>query len=544
MNLFTSQRSSPTHDIPESRQEQGYGAISPSRVESPARGNSLDYEVFIENFYELTPHTSVYSLQMFMLPRAFTQTKRWINLTWAYVFSLTVLNFIIQGFLTACVATHITVQRSEFLSSILDAQPQGCRDPASLCTKLPSGKLTCSAPGLRLLGNWSMLDLNSDGVWSLAEAQNEGYRADLRCRFGLDLLALYDQIHDGIAAAPELEPSLGKDFKDRQSIPRILYEYYKAKPMLCAYGDADSCGNLFQAGLFDSAIRFGDADGHGISDFQSALDWCRSVLASCEDTLDNTFRVFSMQKEKSCGKKQFYDITYDSPDSREGKYMLGVDFESRVKYHGALGLKFSCFLGMLIFAFLASMYEEWKSMYRYFLFAVQFPQREGVNETFLHRLSVGLFTTLRCVLFICILTTGVAFMTSSVKYLDLIFNALSLVFILQVDELLYQTLVREPMKREHEDCCGSILLRRRQLPIKPVMLLELLTLWGVVATVIVIVAHYQVTILHPVSEALTCSCLVQGKNCLEAELYGLDFWREYWEVTAPRVLAALASGPK
>eukprot|EP00971_Amphidinium_carterae_P163851 3248536-Amphidinium_carterae.1 len=48
---------------------------------------------------------------MFMLPRAFTQTKRWINLTWAYVFSLTVLNFIIQGFLTACVATHITVQR-------------------------------------------------------------------------------------------------------------------------------------------------------------------------------------------------------------------------------------------------------------------------------------------------------------------------------------------------------------------------------------------------------------------------------------------------
>eukprot|EP00971_Amphidinium_carterae_P163852 3248536-Amphidinium_carterae.2 len=50
MNLFTSQRSSPTHDIPESRQEQGYGAISPSRVESPARGNSLDYEVRAQAF--------------------------------------------------------------------------------------------------------------------------------------------------------------------------------------------------------------------------------------------------------------------------------------------------------------------------------------------------------------------------------------------------------------------------------------------------------------------------------------------------------------
>mmetsp|Transcript_20754 Transcript_20754/g.48190 ORF Transcript_20754/g.48190 Transcript_20754/m.48190 type:complete len:553 (+) Transcript_20754:105-1763(+) len=515
-------------------QEAGYGTLSASD-----RRGSCAYEDRAEHFYELKPHSSVYSLQVFLLPRANAFYGYWCNYTWMYVFTLTIFNFIIQGFLTACVAAHILQHREEYLTSIIDTEPNGCRDPTSLCTHRPDGTLTCSAPSLRLLGNWSALDVNGDGMWSYDEASNDKYRSEVRCKMGTDVLSLYEHIYEGISATPALQSSLDKNFTEEVGIAKVFFDFYKVEPLLCMYGDEDSCGNLFAAGLFNDAIRFGESDGHGITDFESALDWCRSVLSSCEDILPNTYRVWKAHKDKTCGKKVFKDITYDSPDSKEPRYMLGVDFETRIKYEDALGWKFCLFLGMLLFAFLATMYEEWKSIYRYGLYAWQYPERDEVKEDERHRWGVAIFTTLRFILFLSVLVTGIGFMTSSVKYLELIFDALSLVFIIQVDELLYETLVRVPMKEEHEEQCGKIVLKRKILPIKPVMLVELLSLYAIVLTVIAVVMNYKVSVLHPVTDALTCSCLMSGKECLESQVFGIEFWQQYWEVSAPQLLARL-----
>merc|ERR1719230_771960 len=58
-------------------------------------------------------------------------------------------------------------------------------------------------------------------------------------------------------------------------------------------------------------------------------------------------------------------------------------------------------------------------------------------------------TVLRLLLWIFLLWSGIMFLTGTPRYLDLIFDALSLVFIFEIDELLYKTMLRHEFKMDH-----------------------------------------------------------------------------------------------
>merc|ERR1719456_1336681 len=66
-----------------------------------------------------------------------------------------------------------------------------------------------------------------------------------------------------------------------------------------------------------------------------------------------------------------------------------------------------------------------------------------------HRMMVLTVTTLRICLWFFLLWSGIMFLTGQPRYLSLIFDALSLVFIFEIDELLYKTMLRHEFKMDH-----------------------------------------------------------------------------------------------
>merc|ERR1712087_729054 len=77
----------------------------------------------------------------------------------------------------------------------------------------------------------------------------------------------------------------------------------------------------------------------------------------------------------------------------------------------------------------------------------------GINDEHVdsvHRAMVLAINVVRTFLCVTLVYSGTVFLTEDTDYLNLIFDALSLVFIIQVDELLYSTLLKKQMKHEHQ----------------------------------------------------------------------------------------------
>merc|ERR1719456_1511323 len=68
-----------------------------------------------------------------------------------------------------------------------------------------------------------------------------------------------------------------------------------------------------------------------------------------------------------------------------------------------------------------------------------------------HRFLVFVMTVLRLMLWCFLMWSGIMFLTGPPRFLTLIFYALSLVFILEIDELLYKTMLRHEFTKDHMD---------------------------------------------------------------------------------------------
>merc|ERR1719163_622248 len=208
---------------------------------------------------------------------------------------------------------------------------------------------------------------------------------------------------------------------------------------------------------------------HEIEDLPSAKRYCHDMLNHrCVRDLPSTYRVWKITSQSLCGQKTFTKITYKSPDDDPDETILTVDFQNRQDKAESKHWAFYIFLSILMIVFFVAMLEEWKGIYRVALFVIEYPlipgEGTGKDRDQVHRWSVACVNLLRLCLFCIIVCTGTLFLTSSTSYLDLIFDALSLVFIIQIDELLYATVLRGPMKEEHQEV-EAIMIRRHQLPI-------------------------------------------------------------------------------
>jgi hypothetical protein len=148
-----------------------------------------------------------------------------------------------------------------------------------------------------------------------------------------------------------------------------------------------------------------------------------------------------------------------------------------------------------------------------------------------HRYLVFIVTTLRLLLWFFLIWSGVMFLTGPPRYLALIFDALSLVFIFEIDEVLYRTMLRTEFKNDH--------MRVEPMSVPRYMLgghgvvQDILVFFFVIAFSASIVYTYSVVELNPLVDSLTCLCNVEGAHCNEAQLYSKAWWDRYWSVTMP-----------
>lgn len=302
--------------------------------------------------------------------------------------------------------------------------------------------------------------------------------------------------------------------------------------------------------------------------------------------------------EKRFGQGIYQDPRDEEKDFVIPTPVLTVDFKKRETYEVTRGLPFRLFLTILLITFTSVMYLEMKSMIKYFTWTIFFPAdkealksdrhvsrqavqllrepqfsarsslrqsaraaasqqpsiadetveeasqsvEDGLSEDTVykinmvrtdHRCMVGVITVLRMCLWFFLLYSGVMFLTGAPRFLNLIFDALSLVFIFEIDELLYKNMIREEFVKEHMEIL-PMCIPAPSWTSKNKVWIDITALFGVVMLCIIIVWTYCSVELNPLYNSLSCVCLSDGPQCLEATKYSKAWWDTYWTTTFPK----------
>jgi hypothetical protein len=350
------------------------------------------------------------------------------------------------------------------------------------------------------------------------------------------------------------------------AVHKAYLNWYMHKPLLCSYGDQDMCGVLFGRGIFDEALR--QQSSVDFKDTASALEYCTNLLQfECFNILPNTYRVWRFVSNQQCGVKLYGQSDFHSPlgDSNIVP-MLSVDFRKRKEYANTKTIEFRIFLAILLVTFLSVMALEMRSIVKSFLWSALFPTddrddrsgrivgRQAVRISYGsemsesddvkkgihavrsdHRMLVCIMTFLRLMLWCFLMWSGIMFLTGPPRYLTLIFDALSLVFIFEIDELLYKTMLRHEFKTDHMSIADMKVAQWHGGLFSGTVsvLSDVVWFMCVIALGIAIVYTYCKIELNPLLDSLECLCLAQGEHCYSAQKYSKSWWDTYWSTVLP-----------
>jgi hypothetical protein len=173
-----------------------------------------------------------------------------------------------------------------------------------------------------------------------------------------------------------------------------------------------------------------------------------------------------------------------------------------------------------------------------------------------HRIAVLIVTIFRYGLWIFLLWSGIMFLTGRPRYLSLIFDALSLVFIFEIDEVLYRTMLRLEFKNDHAlieplqvqhvhrwvqglECVRSkpslqaVASKFNWIEGDHAVVFDMCVLFVIIGAAVFVVYTYCSTELNPLIDALNCLCNNAGERCYESQQFSKYWWDTYWSTTLP-----------
>merc|ERR1719160_2063331 len=163
---------------------------------------------------------------------------------------------------------------------------------------------------------------------------------------------------------------------------------------------------------------------------------------------------------------------------------------------------------------------------------------QGVTSGY--RYTVALMNILRLFLASVLLVVGISYLLRGTDYIGLLMDAVALVFIIEIANILYNQVLRPEIREQCEaldgmevEMYGITWLNQRQAIVDVIQLVAI-----VIFTLIVMHLHHTGTVV-PLSEALECACVSRGEKCHEADRFSYDFWFNYWTKDVPAVFAAL-----
>lgn len=445
-----------------------------------------------------------------------------------------------------------------------------CSEKEALCLFV-DGMYTCSPKSVQLFGRWEQLDTNKDGIWSFEEASAKSSREATKCRFGIDSLNFYEFVrhqlthYDLLLEEGLLHPNLTDSLHGAAGgsggggIHKAYFDWFRGDVVMCGYGvDSDVCGNVFAKGVFDSPMKYPGVSKR-ITDSRSAWKYCEELLrpeGRCERMLPSTYEVWRVSAKEQCGAREHQIYLYSNPrDAEDVVSLTKVRFGNHKEYEKTLDWSFTLFLWIILLVFYATLLAELREAIRLAVWVAYFPTRplpgepgfEELGEqddttltgiSTKHRKQCRAIVVVKFVMVLLVGYVGTIFLTSDTSYMNLLFDALSLAFIIQVDALLYETMVRPQAKEELEGVQSMHIgiprgssFRFYQAASPP--LRDLFWALGLLVLAGIVLWEDYHNRLNPMRKALECACSVSGEECFEAQHYSRDWWDNYWRVVVP-----------
>jgi hypothetical protein len=442
--------------------------------------------------------------------------------------------------------------------------------PAPLCAVDKKGMITCLPPSVKFADHWTDLDQNGDGVWTREEAEKDA--AGLRCLLHMRPSNIFIAISNFMRVDHENHEFGGfwvsPDVKEGVAIPKPYFEIWTGLVGICIHSDVAMCGSLILRGIFDGALNKEKSNYGAITDLGSAMAFCDRALQPgglCDQALPQTFQLYRARHASQCGEATFmagpvYSNPYDKGDMM---YVAKASFAEVTSYEDVNCLKFQVFQYCVLLVFLVSLCAEMFDLRKLLEFILVFPSpTKGTDEqqadecvkqdpetlrvtilalTWDFRFMIAISWVCRLIITVYIGVIGTNFLLADRDYVNLLLNAVALVFVFEIDELLYVALGTAVTKMEIENTTPiefTSYFTRGHLTSR---LLDR-DFWGLVLlpiTVLCIVAYNVYFATQPALEALTCACSQEGAKCVDAFLYDKPWFDGYWSVTLPAAMSAI-----
>jgi len=430
---------------------------------------------------------------------------------------------------------------------LFDTLEPGCNDGGSLCQlDAVTNEYTCAPPSVQLTGRWDDLDTDGDGVWTFEDAQRE--RETLQCKYSVDPVEVFN-VFVNILMLREGLIWIHPDLRAGKKIFKPYFEYLKGDIIMCGYGVVDMCPNLLERGFFNAPLELNTSPRVG-NTTESALKYCKRLLeeqGTCDQLLPSTYAVWKKEGIDQCGDPDYDRYVFKHPVDDKPKSLLKVDYNARQDYEMFQTPMYFIYKSVILFIWGLVILSELKTIINLYQWVFYFPpagpceyvdnkQIKGIDRP--HRITNFLIAIERSFVLVMLCYIGTLFLLKSGDYVDLLFDAVALVFILEFGEILYTKAVRRQLQNQ----VGELQFMKFQgksfstyLALRP-GLVDMIWIWVFMIAVVVIMHWYYTTIVYPVFDALQCTCLNIGDNCREAKTFNYDFWYDYWSNVVPRVL--------
>jgi len=433
----------------------------------------------------------------------------------------------------------------------------------TLCT-MSNATYNCLPPSVRYADQWHNLDVNGDGVWSLEEAQED--KNGFEKKFGAKAFLVFRAITVGLTDRTAVDPKLwvAPEVSAMKAIPKAYFDYWMGDAALCSYADPKVCGTLLSRDFFAEAMNPKN-QGKDIQDIDGALDYCvwmLTVNGGCDQSLPQIYKLFRAQRAVQCGDGSLYNGgVWRNPHHDVDKvYITAVDYPGLEKHYKASSPTYLFFLFLVLQLWFLALLNEMRELVKLGEFCHVFPEagedggvEESKNDEGTEEYTItGLTKTDRniCVMCVAVRTlvviylgaVGTVFLVMETGYMDLLMNAVALAFILEIDEILFGSIVGASTCDELEACqdlefetklptegCAGWILQK--------------DFWGIIAfpiIAIIVMILYQMLVTQPVLDALDCGCNQLGPQCHEAQLYNKAWWNNYWSSTLPTAMSQIA----
>jgi len=454
--------------------------------------------------------------------------------------------------------------------NIVMPKPAGCNDGSSLCF-MENGTFTCAPPSVQLIGRWDHLDTNKDGVWTREEVIHS--RAALQCSFGVDPLEVFDMI-GGLLQNRESQKYIWvhPDVKSGKSISRDYFTYILGDVAMCSYRNGDMCGNLVKRGFFDAAIMSGKIPRVGTT-IRSALSYCHKLLdygGICEQYMPSAYATWKIESVSECSQASYQKFVYEDPNSGRTKSLLSVDYEARKSYAVAQSYVFLVYKTCILFIWLLLIVHQLRDVNKTLAWIRSIPieedehfdedgdapsarmlarvnsarrrkllQDEEINHIKRsHQTALTFVTVMRMCIITILLYVGLNFLAKQNDYIGLLLDGVAMIFIVEVQEILYSYVVRQDKRQTWEERSPMTFIPfGASLKFRPgAAALDLAWFFVLLFLAALFMAYHTKMLVEPLYSALECACLSEGSKCREAHVFSYQFWQQYWMLDLPSAI--------